>query len=108
MPEKKSLLQAIASEEALLSRLDREREQALSRINDFNRQLAALEAACAERSVPYVARTPQEKVSLFRSRFRGREDIFPKLWTSRAGKKGYSPACTNDWVTVTCMLCAAS
>jgi len=41
--QKKSLLQAIAKEEALLSRLDREREQALSRINDFNRQLAKTE-----------------------------------------------------------------
>jgi superfamily II DNA or RNA helicase len=27
--------------------------------------------------------------------FRGGEDIFPKLWMSRVGKKGYSPACTN-------------
>jgi len=32
----------------------------------------------------------------------GREDIFPKLWTSRAGKKGYSPACSNDWIFGTC------
>ncbi len=102
MSDKKALLQAIAKEEAQLSRLDSEREQALSRLTTYKHQLAALEAACAEPSITYTTRTPQEKVSLFRSLFRGREDLFPKLWTSRAGKKGYSPACTNDWISGTC------
>jgi superfamily II DNA or RNA helicase len=102
MSDKKALLQTIAKAEALLSRLDCEREQALSRLSTYKQQLAALEAACAEPSITYTARTPQEKVSLFRSMFRGREDLFPKLWTSRAGKKGYSPACTNDWVSGSC------
>lgn len=102
MSDKKALLQTIAKEEAQLSKLDSERELALSRINTLKRELAALEAGCAEPSITYPARTPQEKVSLFRSLFRGREDLFPKLWTSRVGKKGYSPACTNDWVSGTC------
>ena len=92
MSDKKALLQAIAKEEALLSRLDSEREQALLRLNTFKQQLDVLEAACAEPPITYTTRTPQEKVSLFRSLFRGREDIFPKLWTSRSGKKGYSHA----------------
>ncbi|MHB8845332.1 MAG: TOTE conflict system archaeo-eukaryotic primase domain-containing protein [Nitrospirota bacterium] len=102
MPDKKAILQAITKEEAQLSRLDSEREQAFSRLNSLKQQLAALEAACSEPSITYASRTPREKVSLFRSLFRGREDIFPKLWTSRAGKKGYSPACANDWVSGTC------
>lgn len=102
MPNRKALLQAIAKEESLLSNLDIEREQSLSRLKTFKQQLAAMEAACAESSVSYTARTPQEKVSLFRALFRGREDVFPKLWVSRAGKKGYSPACSNDWTAGTC------
>ncbi|MCK9420194.1 MAG: DEAD/DEAH box helicase [Nitrospirae bacterium] len=102
MSNKKELLDAIAKVEALFSKLDSEREQALSRLNALKQQLAVLEAAYADQSIPYATRTPQEKVSLFRSLFRGREDIFPKLWTSRAGKKGYSPACSNDWISVTC------
>lgn len=102
MADKKSLEQAIAREETLLSRLDKLREQALSRIQDYQRDLASLEAACSESHAPYPSRSSQEKVALFRSLFRGREDIFPKLWTSRAGKKGYSPACTNDWVSGVC------
>jgi hypothetical protein len=35
MSDKKALLQAIAKQEALLSRLDSEREQALSRLAQF-------------------------------------------------------------------------
>jgi hypothetical protein len=38
-----------------------------------------------------------EKVQLFRSVFRGREDVFAKLWQSkRNGKVGYSPACSHE------------
>ncbi len=41
------------------------------------------------------ARSPTEqKIALFRTLFRGREDVYPVLWVSeRTGKKGYSPAC---------------
>ena len=40
----------------------------------------------------------RDKVTLFRSLFAGREDIFPTRWEStRSGKSGYAPACENDW-----------
>ena len=40
----------------------------------------------------------REKVALFRSLFRGREDVFAKRWeNARAGKAGYAPACANEW-----------
>ncbi|MBI4369587.1 MAG: DEAD/DEAH box helicase family protein [Elusimicrobia bacterium] len=40
----------------------------------------------------------QEKIFLFRSLFRGREDVYPAFWTNeRSGKKGYSPACEDPW-----------
>ena len=39
-----------------------------------------------------------EKIALFRSLFRGREDVFPKRWeNSRTGKTGYAQACGNEW-----------
>ena len=35
----------------------------------------------------------QEKVALFRTLFRGREDVYAQFWVSeRTGKQGYSPA----------------
>jgi len=72
MSDKKSLQQSIAREETLLSRLDKVREQALSRIQDYKRDLASLEAACSESQASYPFRSSQEKVALFRSLFHGR------------------------------------
>jgi hypothetical protein len=102
MSKKNALFEAIAKEEALLSKLDGQREQSLSRLTALKHQLAAIEAAVAESPISYETKTPQEKVSLFRSLFRGRQDVFPKLWISKAGKKGYSPACSNEWLSDTC------
>jgi len=40
----------------------------------------------------------QEKIKLFRTLFRGREDIYAVFWSNeRTGKKGYSPACEDPW-----------
>jgi hypothetical protein len=102
MSDRKSLEQALAREEAHLSSLDKAREQAQSRIQEYKRKIAILEASCSEPQASYPARSSQQKIALFRSLFRGREDLFPKLWTSRAGKKGYSPSCTNDWASGVC------
>jgi superfamily II DNA or RNA helicase len=41
--------------------------------------------------------TTNEKVALFRRLFRGRTDVYPVRWQSKAGKSGYSPACANEW-----------
>jgi hypothetical protein len=41
--------------------------------------------------------TPEEKISLFRSLFRGREDIHAVRWESKGGRSGYSPAGLMDW-----------
>ncbi len=47
--------------------------------------------------------TPTEKVTLFRSLFRGRDDVYPKLWTNaKTGRTGYAPACSNEWVRGVC------
>ena len=42
--------------------------------------------------------TPQRKVELFASLFRGREDVFPHRWEKLAkGKSGWCPRCDNEW-----------
>jgi hypothetical protein len=40
---------------------------------------------------------PDEKVKLFRSLFRGREDVYATRWEGRNGKTGYSPAHRKTW-----------
>ena len=63
------------------------------------------EANSASRDVGKVTNNspPAEKVALFRSLFRGREDIYPRRFENRkTGKSGYSPACANEWVRGVC------
>ena len=44
-----------------------------------------------------------DKITLMRSLFRGREDLFARRWQSaKSGKSGYSPACRNEWVKGLC------
>ncbi|MBN2560496.1 MAG: DEAD/DEAH box helicase family protein [Phycisphaerae bacterium] len=49
-------------------------------------------------------RSPVEsKIALFRSLFRGRDDVYPRRFESRrTGKSGYQPACANEWVRGLC------
>jgi len=44
----------------------------------------------------------EEKVALFRSLFRGREDVYPVRWETKNGSSGYSPACRNEWNRPVC------
>ncbi len=45
----------------------------------------------------------QAKIALFRSLFRGREDVYPRRFESRkTGRSGYAPACANEWVRGIC------
>lgn len=44
----------------------------------------------------------ESKVALFRSLFRGREDVYPARWEGKDGKFGYSPACANEWKRAVC------
>ncbi len=47
--------------------------------------------------------SPDAKIALFRSLFRGREDLYPRRFESRrTGKSGYAPACANEWVPGIC------
>ena len=46
---------------------------------------------------------PEDKIALFRSLFRGRDDVYPRRFESRkTGKSGYAPACSNEWVKGVC------
>lgn len=45
----------------------------------------------------------EEKVALFRSHFRGRDDVFAiRFESKRTGRGGYQPACKHDWVPGIC------
>lgn len=52
---------------------------------------------------PGTSLSTAEKVALFRRLFRGRTDVYPVRWESKAsGKSGYAPACANEWRAGVC------
>lgn len=87
--------------------MKRERDALLERVA----KLEVVVAGLRERLKQYEPQRPQtpqptamtklsleEKVALFRSLFRGREDVFARHWQSRDGSKGgYQPVCANEW-----------
>ena len=45
----------------------------------------------------------ETKIALFRSLFKGREDVYAKRFESKkTGKSGYQPVCKNEWVRGIC------
>ena len=82
-----------------------ESQQLLERIKELEAENAELkkrlgEVVMLEVQEPTAIQTLslQEKVELFRSLFKGREDVFARRWYSKAsGKGGYQPVCQNEW-----------
>ena len=85
-------------------------EEALSRVKELERENARLKRVLQEhriavddgvtvpKSVSKRILSVEERVELFRSLFKGREDVFARRWFSKAtGKSGYQPVCINEW-----------
>ncbi len=45
---------------------------------------------------------PTEKIRLFMSLFKGRDDLYARRWESREGRAGYAPVCLNEWIPGFC------
>lgn len=59
-----------------------------------------IEASIQETSIENVNNNSSsvDKINLFISLFRGREDVYAKRWQNREGKSGYVPVCINEWI----------
>ena len=87
-----------------------ERQRLLGRIKELEAENAELKKLLGEDVMPVVQEPTamqtlslQEKVDLFRSIFKGREDVFARRWYSKAsGKSGYQPVCQNEWSRQLC------
>ena len=87
--------------QALLTEMKQLREAAESQ------QLQLPTASC-------VPQSSEEKVALFLTLFGARKSVYPRLWENpKSGRKGYSPACRNEWIRgicekprVKCSVCA--
>lgn len=65
--------------------------------------------AVPERPVPAITETElpvdreeraRKRIALFRSLFRGREDVYARRWENSKGESGYSPAAVKNWIAI--------
>lgn len=107
--QKESLLQDIAIEEKRLKNLEAQRNVVLEKLDALKQQLADLEVQAtistsfSPSPIATKSLTSENKITLFRHLFKGRDDVFPRLWINKnTNRKGYSPACSNEWVPLLC------
>ena len=109
-----SVAEAIEREEARLRALETERAEAEARLRRLRVKLVMVDAA--ENGTPVTEqrglaapRSSAEKLRVFRSLFRGRDDLYPTRWVSKkTGKAGYAPACANTFIAGGCVSTARS
>src|ERR1700722_19988217 len=96
----------IASLKKRLAELDVEREgllASLEQLQQRNNSEVKLSSQALNAASAATALSNAEKVMLFRSLFRGRDDVFPQRWeNSNSGKAGHSPRSHNEWVRGIC------
>lgn len=104
----KKIDRLIAEGEKRLKKLDTDREALLFKLEELHRKKRAefqiKESQSLFLHAPVTkASSDDAKISLFRTLFRGREDIYARRWeSSRSGKTGYQPACRNEWIKGLC------
>lgn len=106
--DRDNILREIAEVERQLAGLRDQQEKAETKLQSLKEQLAVAGRQPAPRlnrtsALPSPTLTPEDKIELFLRLFRGRSDVYPRLWENgQTGKKGYSPACANEWVRGAC------
>lgn len=94
--------------EQRLEMLDAERAELTQELSELRDQVAReKELVCSTPSFPDAPITnsspADEKITLIRRLFRGRDDAYARRWESlKTGKSGYQPACRNEWVNGLC------
>ena len=98
-----TLQQEIEDLEQKLTAKKQQLEEALSTLSIQTDNSATVSKDNSEDSLPASSSEinnyspPETKIALFRSLFRGREDVYAKRFESRkTGKSGYQPACRNE------------
>jgi len=94
----------LAAAEEELSRLDARRKDILEQIDKLKGEMALLGKESSESlddiGKPTINSQSSEdaKIALFRTLFRGREDVYARRYENvRTGKAGYFPACRRKW-----------
>lgn len=90
---------------ARIALLDAERRQLLQNLQNLEEKSTIEEVSTYQylSSGNSIGHCLEERIKLFRNLFRGREDVYARLWVSRkTGKSGYAPVCKNEWKPKIC------
>ena len=87
-----------------LADLESRRQQIMQEITQLESNSTTFCGTSIETANGFCNASPTEdKIKLFRSLFRGREDVYPRRFESmKTGKSGYQPSCKNEWVEGVC------
>ena len=89
-----------------LQEIDAHRAKVLEQIEHLKQEQQALQILPGSENVDNLvtSQSPVEpKIALYRSLFRGRDDVYPRRFESRkTGRAGYAPVCNNEWVRGIC------
>jgi hypothetical protein len=102
-----NLKDQLVEAETKLAQIEHERNTLLSLLEDIKNKLSEastinLPSTTSTSSIHNLS-PPEVKIALFRSLFRGREDVYARRWESpKTGKSGYQPDCKNDWIPGIC------
>ncbi len=90
--------------EAKIKKIDEQ----ITLLNDLKNQYLTKLQSCQQITVPQTttssvnSQSLDDKIALFKSYFRGREDVYSKLWVNnRIGKRGYSPQVGTELFMIT-------
>ena len=100
------LIEAVEEE---LAKINAERAKTIEKLKNLRSKRAKIDRPPSQLSLfsdnVSVSDNSSEddKIALFRSLFRGREDVYPRRFESaKTGRSGYQPACQNEWVRGIC------
>ncbi|NOZ10055.1 MAG: DEAD/DEAH box helicase family protein [Gammaproteobacteria bacterium] len=105
---RESILRKITEVEEHITHLATQQKTAQATLQSLRKRLTKNDEKNAQTSsicpaLPSSTLTPKDKIALFLRLFRGRDDVYPKLWQNeKTSKKGYSPACANEWARGVC------
>lgn len=109
MKDKAEVDQLIAEAEEELAKLNTERARVVEMLKKLRCERSQIN--CPPSQLPLSFNntsltsdsSKDAKITLFRTLFRGREDVYPRRFESaKTGRSGYQPACQNEWVRGIC------
>ena len=109
MRSKSQIDQLIIKAEENLAKLNNKRAKVINQLQDLRNERSQFDRPLSQLSLSFkrVSLTNDSsqdaKITLFRTLFKGREDVYPRRFESaKTGRSGYQPACQNEWASGIC------